>query len=236
MTPPVPRSPRAPKPDLNTEDLAIRFVNTVAWRLRKPVEERLSSPSALLDWLLANAIGDAEEIKVIARFWKKRPDVAAAICETAIRLREAIYEVLTARIRGEDPSRNALAIFNAVLSQPSPALRVGRPRGELSWRRRSIEGDGSDLLMPIAFSAVELMTGVRAANAVADGYSSMRAAHRTAAGAPWAIAETGPRHIDTMSGRVGVRGREIGRRSSPRRNSNLPHVAGPSHRQERWSS
>jgi predicted RNA-binding Zn ribbon-like protein len=163
MTPPVPRSPRASRPGLDTEDLAIRFVNTVAWRLRDPAEQRLSSPCALLDWLLANKVGAPNEIKAIARGWKKRPNVAVATYETAIRLREATYGVLTARIRNEEPSLNTLVLFNAVLSQPNPTLRLDRMSGELLWRSRSPEGHGTDLLMPIAFSAVELMTGVRAA-------------------------------------------------------------------------
>jgi predicted RNA-binding Zn ribbon-like protein len=156
------RSLRASRPDPDHEDLAIRFVNTVAWRLREPVEERLNSPSALLDWLLANGIGDAKGIKAIARGWNKRPEVAAAIYKRATRLREAIYEILTASIRGEDPSENALAAFNSMLSQPTPALRVERVRGGLLWQSRSAKQQGGDLLLPIAFSAVELMTGVRA--------------------------------------------------------------------------
>ena len=34
------------------EELSIKFVNTVAWRLRNPVEERVASPEAVLKWLL----------------------------------------------------------------------------------------------------------------------------------------------------------------------------------------
>jgi predicted RNA-binding Zn ribbon-like protein len=163
MLPSGPRSMRASRPDLDTEDLAIRFVNTVAWRLRDPVEERLRSPCALLDWLLASKVGAPGQIEAIARGWKKRPDAAVATHQKAIRLREAIYGVLTARIPNEVPSRSALALFNAALSQPNPALRLERMSGEFLWRSRSPDAHGTDLLMPIAFSAVELMTGVRAA-------------------------------------------------------------------------
>jgi predicted RNA-binding Zn ribbon-like protein len=158
----VHRARRVARPDLDTEDLAIRFVNTMAWRLREPSEERMSSPSALLDWLRTSGMAEVKEINAIARDWKKRPQAALEIYETALRLREAIYNILIARIRCEAPSEDALAFFNVMLSKSGPALRVER-RGEFLWRRRSIEGCAADLLMPIVFSAIELITGVRAA-------------------------------------------------------------------------
>ena len=155
-------SSRVAKLRLDTDDLAVRLVNTMAWRLRDSTEERLTSPFALLDWFSATGFIEPGDLKAIALAWKKRPDAAVTIYETAIGLREAIYNILTARIRGKKPPDDALALFNAVLSRPAPAL-CAKPRSKLVWRRRAIEEYGADLLVPIAFSAVELMTGVRAA-------------------------------------------------------------------------
>jgi predicted RNA-binding Zn ribbon-like protein len=147
---------------LDTDDLAVRLVNTMAWRLRDSTEERMTSPVALLDWFSASGFIEPADLKAIGRAWKKRPDAAVEIYQTAIGLREAIYSILTARIHGKNPPNDALAFFNAVLSRPAPAL-CAQPHGKLVWRRRSIEEYGADLLTPIAFSAVELMTGVRSA-------------------------------------------------------------------------
>ena len=69
MTISVSRSLRIPKPGLDAEDLAIHFVNTMAWRLRDPPEERLTSPFALLDWFGASGISDPKETKAISRSW-----------------------------------------------------------------------------------------------------------------------------------------------------------------------
>jgi predicted RNA-binding Zn ribbon-like protein len=160
MAPAAFRPPEA-SPNLNGEDLAIRFVNTIAWRLRDPVEERLDSPWALLDWLHANGIGRPSDLKTVSRAWKENPQLGFAVYEIAIGLREAIYEILVARIRGRAPLKGTLAVLNKVLSQPSPTLRSAG--SVFVWQSRSSEGDVRDLLSPIAFSAVELITGVRSA-------------------------------------------------------------------------
>ena len=58
MGPDIRRMRGRAKSGLETEPHAIRFVNTVAWRLRESPEERLGSAEALLEWLGANGIGD----------------------------------------------------------------------------------------------------------------------------------------------------------------------------------
>ena len=145
----------------NGEELAIRFVNTAAWRLRDPSEERLADADALLAWLGENGIGSAAELKRIRSAWHADAGRGEAAYRDAIMLREAIYGILVARIEQHSPAEAALKTFNQMLARSMPAAALTWIGGDIGWRLRS-EGDGLDLLKPIVTSAAALMTGPRA--------------------------------------------------------------------------
>jgi predicted RNA-binding Zn ribbon-like protein len=137
------------------EDLAIRFVNTKAWRLRDVAEERIGSPDALLEWLDRNVTPLNRGLRR-QRDWKD----AAAWHAAAIRLRESIYDILTSRMLGIEPPSASLAFFNECQSEPGAGALIRFAGGALGWSfAKSANGA---LLRPIEFSAAELMTGVRA--------------------------------------------------------------------------
>jgi predicted RNA-binding Zn ribbon-like protein len=144
------------------DDLAIRFVNTAAWRLRDRIEERMASPEAFLAWLQQNRIGDANHLEQLLLSWRRQPDAAQAVLRDAIGLREAIYAILTSRIKRTEPPRDALLCFNGFLCRPTPGLQITWQAGELIWLPQPGHTDPTDLLMPVACSAAELMTGTRA--------------------------------------------------------------------------
>jgi predicted RNA-binding Zn ribbon-like protein len=143
------------------EDLAIRFVNTCAWRLRVPSEERLPDAQALLSWLRRNGIGNARRLQTMSSAWAADAEGRRMAYETAIALREAIYEVLVARIKGQAPPDAALSLFNGLLARALSGARLAWGAGELTWSIGR-EFDALDLLKPIVVSAAELMTGPRA--------------------------------------------------------------------------
>ena len=147
--------------DSNPEELCIRFVNTVAWRLRDPREERLPTPDALLCWLGANGLGGPRYLGRIGAAWNV-DGAAAEFHEVAIRLREAIYGLFHARIENRPPPKESLALLNTWLIRPAAGARLARKGAELIWRPSSLDADPRDLLRPIALSAANLMTGARA--------------------------------------------------------------------------
>jgi predicted RNA-binding Zn ribbon-like protein len=161
MTPAAIRTARSDS-DRDEEDLAIRFVNTLAWRRRDPMEERMASPEALLDWLQRNGLVDAGTAHRIAAAWRTQPDAARAAHEAAVRLREAIHTLFISRIHGKAPPDDALADFNGFLTRASPAVRIGWTSGALAWQAHPALSDAADLLTPLALSAAALMTGTRA--------------------------------------------------------------------------
>lgn len=142
------------------EELAIRFVNTAAWRLRSSREERLPDVQAFLRWLAANLAGSEQQSALMSARWHRNQDDGAKVHEAVIVLREAIYELLVARIANVDPPIDALEYFNAFLLRSADGIRLGSMAGELVWCID--EASASNLLRPIVMSAANLMTGPKA--------------------------------------------------------------------------
>jgi predicted RNA-binding Zn ribbon-like protein len=130
------------------EELCIRFVNTMAWRLRRPSEERLPTPEALLRWFDANGLDPA----------RIAPDRTAALHAAALALREAICRALLAVAAGKAPAAVDLAALNARLA--GPGAEIAPVRRGVAWHTSSADPLG--LLQPVAVSAAALLTGPRA--------------------------------------------------------------------------
>jgi predicted RNA-binding Zn ribbon-like protein len=143
------------------EDLAIRFVNTVAWRLKDPGEERLGSPEVLLRWLQQNELISADQNRRLAAAWKVRPEAGIAAHDSALRLRETIYALFHSVIHQRSPPAAAAAYLSEFIGRPS-TLRLQWREGRPSWRATQLPEATDDLLRPIALSAAALITGPRA--------------------------------------------------------------------------
>ena len=156
----MPAKSRVP-PAGDHEELCIRFVNTVAWRLRDPVEDRVKTPTALLDWFTAAAVADAKLASRLRARWERRPREGEAFRNSAVRLREAIYQILLSQIHGKPFDRSALRIIDAVTRAEARGLHTVPSRGALRWRSDHRHGAADDLLKPIAWSAIGLAMGPR---------------------------------------------------------------------------
>jgi predicted RNA-binding Zn ribbon-like protein len=146
---------------LAREELSIKFVNTVAWRMRVSVEERMASPETMLKWLADAGLADRPTVARIRGRWKSSPRDAQAFLETALELREAIYQLFVARIDRRKADSAALGILNKHLSGASRGLDLSSLKS-LRWRSSSEDLVPEALLKPIAWSAAELLTGPRA--------------------------------------------------------------------------
>jgi predicted RNA-binding Zn ribbon-like protein len=144
------------------EDLPIRFVNTVAWRLREPNEERLRSPAALLAWLGRNLAARPRAVDDIRQEWRLNPLAATKAYETGIQLREALYGLFIACIARREPPSSDLAILNHFLWRRPTSLRIQWDGNLLIWSSHGADDNALDLLQLIALSAAELLTGSRA--------------------------------------------------------------------------
>jgi predicted RNA-binding Zn ribbon-like protein len=140
------------------QELCIRFVNTVAWRLRDPQDERLPTCQILLDWLVDNDLCERHHLPVLNGHTERATEFHAA----ALALREAIYSLLHGVIIQERPSHEALKLLNAWLVQPCSGIELAAVGRTLRWRPSATNGDLHDLLKPIAISAASLISGPRA--------------------------------------------------------------------------
>ena len=148
--------------DINSVELCLRFVNTVAWRLGTHCEERLPTPRALLHWMGKNGLANARYVLRLAACWTDDDRAAVAFHEAAVALREAIYDLLHVRIDNCLPRPESIALLNAWLLRTAPGVELAPHGTELGWRESTLYADPHDLLRPIALSAANLMTGPRA--------------------------------------------------------------------------
>lgn len=148
------------------EELAIRFVNTLAWRKAEIPEERLPDPSALLDWLESAGLSKSEANARLRLRWRKRNLEGEAVYREAIQLREALCRLFLARGLASLPSPRDLRSLNRMLAAGTPRVAAveTKPSADVtpSWRLEPRRATPTDMLAGIAWSAAEVMTGPRA--------------------------------------------------------------------------
>lgn len=121
--------------------LPLDFASTLSGRLKEQQHEALATPGDLARWLVAAGLA------------KRRPPVTDEDLEAAIELREALYRLALARVRGVDYPPRDLASLNRWASLPAPAPRL--ERGGVSWTQDDVRA----LLAALARTAVELLGG-----------------------------------------------------------------------------
>jgi predicted RNA-binding Zn ribbon-like protein len=144
------------------EELAVRFVNTVAWRLRDPPEDRAATPEAVLKWMQDEKLLVRPASARIAARWSKSPLEARDFYNSAVRLREAIYRLFLARVRGSAADTSDVEILNRQLARPLRGIELAASRETLAWTGAEGATTADVLLVLIAWSAAGLLTGPRA--------------------------------------------------------------------------
>lgn len=122
--------------------VSLDLCSTLLWRQTRPVEQ-LRSPADLARWRSEAGLGQS------------RPALTEADLADARRLREAIYRLLSAHIRGAPMPARDLAAVNAAARHPCRAPSLG-PRGELRW---DDDEPLTAVLSAVARDAIELVTG-----------------------------------------------------------------------------
>jgi predicted RNA-binding Zn ribbon-like protein len=148
-----------PPAKLAREELCIRFVNTVAWRLADHPEDRVDTADKLLSWFAEAGLVEPAEMRRLNARWGRAPREASLFLKRAVGLREAAYSLLLARIKNSRVDARSLGLINGYLTSPR-GLQLAAARNGLKWRLSYAEADGP--LGAIAWSAASLLMGPRA--------------------------------------------------------------------------
>jgi predicted RNA-binding Zn ribbon-like protein len=141
--------------DLCGGHLALDFANTVSDRETAEPIERLTDFDALVEFVEQSGAVSAAVAGELRAMAAARPAEAASALRDAVALRDALYSVFAAAVRGDKPERADLTVLNAQLTRFSLSDDL-----QLEWTPRHAGLD--DFVGDIVRSAVDLLiTGPR---------------------------------------------------------------------------
>lgn len=145
--------------------LAIDFVNTVGgWRdpadpsRYAPQNENLHAYEDLVTWALAAGMVDESRAQELLREATRNQSAATAVHRRAIRLRNGLHGVLTARLHGREP---AAADLDAVNAETHRVLSIARLTPSGDGFELTCSGGDDELDAPlrmVARSAIDVLT------------------------------------------------------------------------------
>ena len=109
-------------------DLALEFVNTLAWRGSSPTES-LHDFGDVISWLAANKALQTSASDHLHKWFAAHPARAADISREAIELRETIHRLLKSAASSSVPAREDLRDLNLALGDAAPRVSLERTEG-----------------------------------------------------------------------------------------------------------
>jgi predicted RNA-binding Zn ribbon-like protein len=137
--------------------LCLDFANTLVWRLREQPSEFLEDYPALVAWSRHAGSVDDDLARLLLDEAEQRRSAAAATVERAIALREAMYRIFVAAIKGTAPAPDDLADLNGVLADGMSRTRVMPTPAGFVWGWGT-EPELARPLWAVARSAAEVLT------------------------------------------------------------------------------
>jgi predicted RNA-binding Zn ribbon-like protein len=138
--------------------LCLDFINTVDVHDGGSYYEDLSSYQDLVLWALNAKVVDRSHAEHLLEERARTPDEAESTHQRAIKLREALYGLISPRIRETGASADDLSIFNAEFAHAMSRAKLTASEKGLDWDW-STSGDELDYpLWPVIRSAASLLT------------------------------------------------------------------------------
>lgn len=137
--------------------VCLDFINTLEDRPRGDAEH-LHRYADLLDWGEQAGLIEHKTAQRMKQRARKHPRTADATFAKARALREQLYRVFAATIRGSEPPPADLSAFNQALADALAKLRLHEDRGSFVWVWHSSGNDWGRMLWPVLRSAAELLT------------------------------------------------------------------------------
>ena len=137
--------------------LCLDFANTTSMRETGKPRERLHRYDDLVRWSVRAGVLDEAEVAGLTVRAEADPGEAERVLARAIELREAIFALAAAAVRGDPPPRTALDVLNGVLAEGMARRRLLPGDGGLRWTWAD-DPSLDRILWPIAQSAAELLS------------------------------------------------------------------------------
>jgi predicted RNA-binding Zn ribbon-like protein len=160
----VASSPDAPHVfELTGGELCLDFANTVGHRTNPDQRvDHLQSYRDLVSWAEQTRSLSGTDADALLRAGDRRPQAARRAFERAIRLREGIYDVLSAHAAGRVPREASLEPIGYEAAIAAAHRRIARaPDAGFAWTWQLSPEDLDRPLWPVALSAAEILTSAR---------------------------------------------------------------------------
>ena len=148
--------------DFESGNISLDFANTNEWHASEHPVEHLADYSDLVNWGVEAGLVSAEAAEDLRQFAMDHPEAAARSYDSAIQLREAIYQVFSHHFAGTPIPESAITLLNAIASQAMAHLQLTRHEGTYQWNFPSTLQGVDLILWPVARHATQLLTSDQA--------------------------------------------------------------------------
>jgi predicted RNA-binding Zn ribbon-like protein len=144
--------------DHNSGDLSLSFTNTNDWHASDHPEEILHTYNGLVLWAKSLQVVSSEEADQLWHLAGQRPLEAEEVYRRATQLRESLYRIFTAIIRGETFSERDFGTLNQEISSSYSNIRIRNKTEGFEWTWDQNPEALDKVIWPIVKAAVELLT------------------------------------------------------------------------------
>lgn len=138
--------------------LCLDFVNTATARGNAGHRDYLTSYDALLTWGRHAGVISAKQLQILTASAAKKLQAALSALSLTVRLREAIYCLLSSAVRGRRPASADLLQVNRAFQEACRQRAVLQRGTGFEWGWEFDPGDLRAILWPVVLSTTELMT------------------------------------------------------------------------------
>jgi predicted RNA-binding Zn ribbon-like protein len=148
---------RLPRFELIAGALCLDFVNTLDDRYSSAPKELLATYIDLARFGEDARILSDEQVDRLFTLSQQHPDTAERVRASAIRMREAMHEVLWAIVQRKPVPKVALMVLNGYMQEAGRHVELVPGKGRMEWRFDPSPNNYEAPLWPIARSAAELL-------------------------------------------------------------------------------
>ena len=113
--------------------LCLDFVNTVNWHISNTPDELLKDYEDFVVWGVHVGILSNDQATILREASQQRAQIARAVVDDAIALREALFRLFLAKIQNQPVAPKDLAHFNSILEQADTRLQLTYADAKYKW-------------------------------------------------------------------------------------------------------